>query len=181
MEITEFSISGLKRIRPTVYRDDRGFFLESYNEERYRSFGIECRFVQDNHSLSKKGTLRGLHYQSTPGQAKLVRAGKGRVFDVAVDLRPGSSTFGKWEGVYLDAESHEQFFIPVGFAHGFCVVSEEAVILYKVSSLYNPDTECALMWDDPEIGVNWPISQPHLSQRDVQAESFADYRRRVVR
>lgn len=180
MEITEFSISGLKRIRPTVFRDGRGFFLESYNEDRYRSIDIDCRFVQDNHSLSKKGTIRGLHYQSEPGQAKLIRVIRGLVFDVAVDLRPGSPTFGKWEGLYLDSESHEQFFIPVGFAHGFCVVSEEAEVLYKVSNLYNAATECSLKWDDPEIGVKWPITQPNLSQRDVQAESFADYRRRVV-
>lgn len=179
MEITDLNLSGLKRIRPTVFRDDRGFFLESYNEHRYRSFGIDCRFVQDNHSLSKKGTLRGLHYQSSPGQAKLIRVSRGRIFDVAVDLRPDSPTFGKWEGGYLDAESHEQFFVPVGFAHGFCVVSDEAEVLYKVSSVYNPATECGLKWDDPEIAVKWPLSQPNLSQRDVQAESFSDYRRRV--
>ncbi len=180
METTEFSIAGLKRIRPAVFRDDRGFFLESYNEERYRSFGIDCRFVQDNHSLSKKGTLRGLHYQSTPGQAKLVRVSRGCIYDVAVDLRPDSPSFGKWAGVYLDAESHEQFYIPVGFAHGFCVVSEEAEVLYKVSSVYNPATECSLKWDDPDIGVKWPLAQPSLSQRDVEAETFADYRRRVM-
>lgn len=179
MDITEFPIAGLKRIRPTIFRDDRGFFLESYNEKRYRSIGIDCCFVQDNHSLSKKGTLRGLHYQSTPGQAKLIRVSRGRVFDVAVDLRTDSPTFGRWEGVYLDAESREQMFIPLGFAHGFCVVSEQAEVLYKVSSVYNPATECTLKWDDPELGVKWPLSQPILSQRDVEAETFADYRRRV--
>ncbi|MBN1652780.1 MAG: dTDP-4-dehydrorhamnose 3,5-epimerase [Deltaproteobacteria bacterium] len=180
MEITNLSIAGLKRIRPTVYRDQRGFFFESYNEKRYLSAGIDCRFMQDNHSFSVKGTLRGLHYQSEPGQAKLIRVGRGRIFDVAVDLRPGSATFGKWEGVYLDAESHEQFFIPVGFAHGYCVVSEQAEVLYKTSSLYNPATECSLKWNDPEIGVSWPISDPILAERDLGAESFADYRRRIA-
>jgi dTDP-4-dehydrorhamnose 3,5-epimerase len=181
MDVTDLSIPGLKLIRPSIFRDGRGFFLESYNEERYREAGVDCRFVQDNHSLSVKGTLRGLHYQSSPGQAKLIRVSRGRIFDVAVDIRPDSSTFGKWDGVYLDAELHVQIFIPTGFAHGFCVVSDEAEVLYKVSNLYNPATERGLKWNDPDIAVDWPISDPNLSEKDKNAESFADYRRRVMR
>jgi len=178
MDVKELPLAGLKLIRPKIFRDERGFFLESYNEERYVGAGIDCRFVQDNHSLSGKGTLRGLHYQSSPGQAKLIRVCRGRIYDVAVDIRPDSPSFGKWEGVYLDAERHEQLFIPPGFAHGFCVVSDETEVLYKVSSLFNPETECSLKWNDPEIGIDWPISEPRLSKRDLNAESFAEYRKR---
>ena len=179
MEVVDLSLSGLRQIRPRVFGDDRGFFMESYNAERYASAGIDTEFVQDNHSRSVKDTVRGLHYQSTPGQAKLVRVIAGRILDVAADIRPNSPTFGKWEGVILDAEQHLQLFIPLGFAHGFCVLSEVAEVLYKVSSSYDPETERSIRWDDPEIGVQWPVKEPLLSSRDIEAESFAEFRRRV--
>ena len=179
MQVEELGLSGLSLLKPRIFEDQRGFFLESYNFERYAKAGIDCVFVQDNHSRSVQGTLRGLHYQSSPGQAKLLRVGSGRIFDVAVDIRPASPTFGKWKAVVLDAESHHQLFIPVGFAHGFCVLSDTADVLYKVSSVYVPATECGIRYDDPEIGVAWPIENPIVSERDKTAESFADYRRRV--
>jgi dTDP-4-dehydrorhamnose 3,5-epimerase len=124
-------------------------------------------------------TLRGLHYQSSPGQAKLLRVVSGRIFDVAVDIRPGSPTFGQWEGAYLDADEHAQLFVPVGFAHGFCVVSEVADVLYKCTTIYDASTECTIAWDDPTIGVEWPTKEPILSERDKKAESFVDFARRV--
>ncbi len=179
MEVSDLRLGGLKLVRPTVFRDSRGFFLESYHSPRYRALGIDVEFVQDNHSRSVQGTLRGLHYQSHPGQAKLVRVGAGRVWDVVVDIRPESTTFGQWEGVYLDAEEHLQLFVPIGFAHGFCVVSDFAEMLYKVTSPYDPTTECSIRYDDPELGVTWPVRDPVLSERDRQAESFAQFRSRV--
>src|SRR5215208_6801742 len=144
MEVIDLSLPGLKLIKPRLFADSRGFFLESYREQRYQQAGIDCRFVQDNHSRSVKGTLRGLHYQSQPGQAKLIRVVGGRIFDVAVDISPDSPTFGKWEGSYLDGSEHHQLFIPIGFAHGFCVVSETADVLYKTSNKYDAATECTL-------------------------------------
>lgn len=181
MEVIDLKLPGLKLLKPRVFRDDRGFFFETYRREQYRELGIDCEFVQDNHSRSVQGTLRGLHYQSSPGQAKLLRVATGKVFDVAVDIRPESPTFGEWQGVYLDAEDHDQIFIPVGFAHGFCVVSETADVLYKVSSPYDGKTECSLQWNDPTIGVDWPVKDPVLSARDQRAESFADFAKRVRR
>lgn len=181
MEVTSLPLSGLLLLKPKVFRDARGFFVETYSEPRYRAAGIDCGFVQDNHSRSSRGTLRGLHYQSAPGQAKLIRVGLGRIFDVAVDLRPESPTFGRWFGAELDAEEHAQLFIPVGFAHGFCVLSEVAEVLYKVSSVYDAKTEVGLRWDDPDIGVKWPVSEPLLSERDKTAESFAAFAARVKR
>ena len=181
MEVINLTLPGLKLSKPRVFADNRGFFLESYQEARYREAGIDCAFVQDNHSRSGKDTLRGLHYQSQPGQAKLIRVASGRIFDVAVDIRPDSPTFGKWEGVYLDGEQHHQLFIPVGFAHGFCVVSESADVLYKASNVYNAATECSIAWNDPSIGVAWPSTQPNLSARDQQAESFASLAKRLGR
>ena len=179
MKVTELELSGLRLIEPRVFEDDRGFFLETWSAPKYAAAGIDCSFAQDNHSRSIQGTLRGLHYQSSPGQAKLMRCALGRIFDVAVDIRPDSPTFGQWKGVYLDAASHHQLFIPVGFAHGFCVVSEVAEVLYKVSTPYDAATETGLAWDDPDIGVEWPVSEPVLSARDQSAESFAKYRARM--
>jgi dTDP-4-dehydrorhamnose 3,5-epimerase len=179
MEIIELPLSGAKLIKPRVFRDPRGFFFESYSEPRYREAGIPERWVQDNHSLSGHGTLRGLHYQSTPGQAKLVRVTRGKVFDVLVDIRPGSPTFGKWHGLEVDAEAHCQVYIPVGFAHGFCVLSDLAEVQYKVSTPYNGATECAVRWNDPDIGVAWPLREPVLSARDQTSESFAELRARL--
>ncbi|HEY3237759.1 MAG TPA: dTDP-4-dehydrorhamnose 3,5-epimerase [Polyangiaceae bacterium] len=179
MDVTRLPLSGLTLIKPSVFRDARGFFLESYSQPRYAELGIDCVFVQDNHSHSVGGTLRGLHYQSRPGQAKLVRVASGRIFDVAVDIRPSSKTFGKWHAVTLDAEEHAQLFVPVGFAHGFCVISESADVLYKVSTPYQPDTECTLAWKDPDLGIDWPVDTPLVSRRDEQGEAFSEFRRRA--
>jgi dTDP-4-dehydrorhamnose 3,5-epimerase len=178
MDVKQLKLSGVLLISPRVFKDNRGFFVETYQEARYREAGVDCGFVQDNHSRSSVRTLRGLHYQSAPGQAKLIRVAEGRIFDVVVDIRPGSPTFGQWEGVYLDADSHQQLFVPIGFAHGFCVVSEMADVVYKVSAPYNAATECGIAYDDPRVGVEWPVKDPILSARDQKAESFADYARR---
>lgn len=179
MEVVELGLSGLLLIKPRVFSDTRGFFLESYHQPRYREAGIDVGFVQDNHSRSKLGTLRGLHYQAHPGQAKLVRVVHGRIFDVTVDIRPDSPTFGRWQGVYLDAVDHHQLYIPIGFAHGFCVTSDAAEVLYKVSHPYDAATESTLSWNDPEIGVDWPVRDPVLSARDQKGETFADFARRM--
>lgn len=173
MEARTLPLPGLLLLSPTIHRDARGFFLETYNEARYQEAGVHCKFIQDNHSKSVAGTLRGMHFQSQPGQAKLVRVVVGRIFDVAVDIRPDSPTFGKWTGVYLDAESHAQLFIPVGFAHGFCVISPVAEVLYKCSSLYDPKTETGFAWNDPDVGIVWPVTAPQLSGRDVAAPPLA--------
>jgi dTDP-4-dehydrorhamnose 3,5-epimerase len=179
MEIIDLPLSGAKVIRPRVFRDSRGFFFESYSTDRYQKAGIPEVWVQDNHSLSAHGTLRGLHYQSTPGQAKLVRVTRGRIFDAIVDIRPDSPTFGKWHGEQIDADDHSQIYIPVGFAHGFCVVSEIAEVQYKVSTPYDGAHECAIRWNDPEIGVVWPVATPLLSDRDQTSESFAAFKARA--
>ena len=169
MHITETDLQGVKLICPTVFKDDRGFFLESYRRPLYSTFGIDCEFVQDNHSFSKKGTLRGMHFQEMPGQAKLISVLQGEIFDVAVDIRKSSPNFGKWVGVTLSADRHEQLFIPVGFAHGFCVLSETAHVCYKVSSVYDPTQEREFRYDDPTIGIVWPIWEPLLSLKDRNA------------
>ena len=181
MQVEELPLAGAKFIRPKVFRDARGFFFESYSAGQYAAAGIRETWVQDNHSRSARGTLRGLHYQSKPGQAKLVRVTNGRVFDVIVDIRPESATFGKWHGLYLDAEEHVQVYIPVGFAHGFCVLSEVADVQYKVSTPYDAAFECAIRWNDPAIDVDWPIDDPILSQRDQTSEPFADFKARLDR
>lgn len=172
-------LRGLLLIEPTVFADARGFFLEAYNRDEFAAAGITCEFVQDNHSRSSRNILRGMHYQSHPGQAKLVRVSHGKIFDVAVDIRPESETFGQWEGIELDSESHRQLFVPVGFAHGFCVLSERADVQYKLSAPYDPATEAGFRWDDPEIGIDWPVTEPVLSVRDQQAESFLALRERL--
>jgi dTDP-4-dehydrorhamnose 3,5-epimerase len=179
VQVIDLDLEGLKLIRPAIFGDDRGFFLETYNALRYAEAGIAETFVQDNHSRSIKGTLRGLHYQSQPGQAKLVRVTLGCVWDVAVDIRPGSKTFGHWRGIELDAEKREQLFVPVGFAHGFCVLSAAAEVQYKCSAVYDAKTECTLDYADPELAVAWPVQAPLLSARDQGAESFASFRARV--
>jgi len=179
LDVVELPLAGLKLVKPRVFRDARGFFLESYHAPRYRAAGIDVTFVQDNHSRSKLGTLRGLHYQSRPGQAKLVRVTSGEIWDVAVDIRPGSPTFGRWHAVTLDAESQAQLYVPVGFAHGFCVTSDVAEVQYKVSNPYDPTTELTIAWDDPDLGVAWPVRDPVLSARDQAGERFADFTRRI--
>ena len=152
-------IAGLKVIEPKVFGDARGYFMETYNYNDFARAGIDCTFVQDNQSASKKGVLRGLHFQINYPQDKLVRVVNGEVFDVAVDLREGSETFGKWFGVILSAENKKQFFIPKGFAHGFVVLSEYAEFCYKVTDFYHPNDEGGLLWKDPEIGVQWPMPE----------------------
>lgn len=174
MEVIDLRLKGLKLIKPQVFRDKRGFFLETFQQSFCQKLGLEGNFLQDNHSYSLKNCLRGMHFQSTPGQAKLIRAGVGKIFDVAVDIRSHSPTFGQWEAVILDDQSHHQLYIPVGFAHGFCVLSEEAHVFYKVSAPYHPQTEKGFRWDDPDVNIEWPIDNPVVSDRDLQAPLFKE-------
>ncbi len=169
-------LDGLVVIEPDVFGDDRGFLVETYRGDLWRELGVDIDFVQHNHSRSLLGTLRGLHFQTDPGQAKLVRCSSGRIFDVAVDLRRDSPTFGQWDGHELDDRAHRQLLIPIGFGHGFCVLSDEADVDYQLSSYYDPATESGVAWDDPDIGVEWPISEPLLSERDKTAPKLADVR-----
>ena len=165
-------IEDLVLIEPAVHADERGFLVETFREDELRELGIDVAFVQDNHSRSGGRVLRGLHMQR--GQAKLVRCAAGRIFDVAVDLRPDSPTYRRWEGYELDDTDHRQLFIPDGFGHGFCVLSGDADVIYRLSSYYDAELESSVAWDDPEIGVRWPISDPVLSERDRNAPSLAD-------
>jgi dTDP-4-dehydrorhamnose 3,5-epimerase len=177
MDIIQIDIPDVLRIQPKVYQDNRGFFMEAYQKNKYFEAGINYEFVQDNHSSSKQGTLRGLHYQITHTQGKLVRAVIGEIFDVAVDLRRSSPTFGKWVGVILSAENKEQFWIPPGFAHGFFVLSEQADVIYKATDYFDPDGERCLRWDDPTLSIDWPIPQdvtPLVSEKDANGSSFLD-------
>jgi dTDP-4-dehydrorhamnose 3,5-epimerase len=167
-------IGGLVLVEPDVHGDERGFLIETFRDDAWREMGVDVEFVQDNHSRSARGILRGLHFQTSPGQAKLVRCLRGRVWDVAVDLRRDSPTYLQWEGHELDDELHRQLFIPVGFAHGFCVLSETADVAYKQSSYYDPETESGIAWDDPEVGVEWPVADPLLSERDRTAPRLAE-------
>lgn len=169
---TCLSIPGIQLVIPNVFSDERGFFFESYNQNNYEQLGISLQFVQDNISFSKQGTIRALHYQSNPGQAKLVSCLQGKIWDVAVDIRPESATFGQWVGVELDDQDHHQLFIPAGFAHGYCVLSDSALISYKVSSPYNVQTEKTIRWNDPTLNISWPIRNPILSVRDQQSPFF---------
>lgn len=179
MRIETTAIEGLAVIHPDVLSDTRGWFCEVFNADRFRALGLEASFVQDNHSRSARNTLRGLHFQTTPGQAKLVRATLGRIWDVALDIRPASPTFGRWHAVELDAESHAMALIPVGCAHGFCVLSDLAEVQYKCSSVYEGATEAGIAWDDPDLAIAWPVTEPLLSARDGSNPSFAEYRRRL--
>ncbi len=175
-------IEGLKVIEPAVFGDARGYFMETYNYNDFAEAGIDCQFVQDNQSASKKGVLRGLHFQINYPQDKLVRVVNGEVFDVAVDLREGSKTFGKWYGVLLSAENKKQFFVPKNFAHGFIVLSEEAEFCYKVTDFYRPNDEGGILWNDAEVGVEWPMPEGMtaadliLSDKDKVQKSFAEYK-----
>ena len=174
MTVLPTRLEGLILLAPTVFRDPRGFFFESYRADRYLSAGIPVQFVQDNHSRSLAGTVRGLHFQQSPGQAKLVRVARGRAWDVIVDIRRGSPTFGEWEGFELDDEQHHQLYIPVGFAHGFCALSDVVDLVYKVGSYYDLSTERGIAWDDPDIGIEWPIAHPVLSERDRHLPRFTE-------
>ena len=162
----ETRIDGLVLVEPRVIADDRGFFFETFRENEYAELGIGGPFVQDNHSRSVRGTVRALHFQLRPGQGKLVRAARGAIWDVAVDLRKDSSTYGEWEAFELSDENARQLFVPVGFAHGFCVTSEEADVTYKVTSYYEGATERGIAFDDPAIGIPWPTDSPLVSERD---------------
>jgi dTDP-4-dehydrorhamnose 3,5-epimerase len=167
-------LDGLVLIEPEVHGDERGFLVETFRDDGWRDFGVEVAFVQENHSRSGRGILRGLHFQTRPGQAKLVRCLRGRIWDVAVDLRRDSPTYGEWEGYELDDERHRQLFVPVGFGHAFCVLSDQADVAYKLSSYYDSATEAGIAWDDPDVGVEWPISEPVLSERDRTAPRLAE-------
>ncbi len=159
INVTRCKIEGLCVIEPKVFFDERGYFVETYNENDFKAEGFDVRFVQDNQSMSVRGVLRGLHFQKEHPQGKLVRCLKGRVYDVAVDLRASSPTFGKWFGVELTAENKKQFFVPEGFAHGFLVLSDEAEFAYKCTDFYHPGDEGGLYWNDPQIGIEWPIEE----------------------
>jgi dTDP-4-dehydrorhamnose 3,5-epimerase len=173
-ERLETRLEGPVLLEPQVHGDDRGFLVETFSSETWRELGVDADFVQDNHSRSRAGILRGLHFQTVPGQAKLVRCLRGRIWDVAVDLRRDSPTYGRWEGYELDDERHRQFYVPVGFAHGFCVLSEVADVHYKLSSTYDPETEAGIAWDDPEVAVEWPLPDPQVSERDASAPRLAE-------
>lgn len=174
MRIQDTALPGALIIEPKVFGDPRGFFLETYNRDRYREAGIDLEFVQDNLSLSRQGTMRGLHFQNPNPQAKLVYVLEGEVFDVAVDVRADSPTFGVWVGVTLSAENKRQFYVPPGFAHGFCVMSETALFAYKCTDRYVPQSEGSILWCDETIGIDWPISNPLLSEKDKVAPRLKD-------
>jgi dTDP-4-dehydrorhamnose 3,5-epimerase len=180
MNTRTLEVPGVLLLEPRVFRDERGFFLESFNANAFaEATGLDVAFVQDNHSRSTRGVLRGLHYQMEPrAQGKLLRVVQGEIFDVAVDLREGSATFGRWVGTRLSAENHHQLWVPPGFAHGFLVLSEVADVLYKTTDLYAPSHERAIRWNDPSIGISWPSLPggvpPTLSDRDRIAPSLAD-------
>lgn len=177
IKVTPCDIKGLYVIEPTVFKDERGYFMETYNQNDFHEAGLDMVFVQDNQSMSVKGVLRGLHYQKQYPQGKLVRAVRGTVFDVAVDLRTGSETYGKWFGVVLSAENKKQFYIPEGFAHGFLVLSDEAEFAYKCTDFYHSGDEGGMAWNDPEIGVEWPIEEGMeliISEKDQKWGGFRD-------
>ncbi|MEZ7906972.1 MAG: dTDP-4-dehydrorhamnose 3,5-epimerase [Pseudomonadales bacterium] len=177
MKVTETDLPGAVIIEPDVFGDERGFFKETYHQDRYRiEAGIEESFVQDNYSRSTAGVLRGLHFQKTKPQGKLVSVSQGAVFDVAVDIDPDSATFKQWVGVHLSGENHIQFYVPPGYAHGFLVLSEIADFQYKCTELYNPDDEGGIHWDDKEIAIQWPTSEQLLvSQKDAALPTLSDY------
>ena len=161
-------------VEPEVFEDERGFFLETYHARKYAEAGIPVVFVQDNHSCSRRYTLRGLHAQGRHPQGKLVRVAQGEIFDVAVDIRPHSATFGRWVGMRLSAQSFRQAYIPPGFAHGFCVLSESAEVVYKCTEFHDPSDEIGIVWNDPEIGIAWPVVEPILSDKDRHAPRLAE-------
>ncbi|MFT6918569.1 MAG: dTDP-4-dehydrorhamnose 3,5-epimerase [Cognaticolwellia sp.] len=175
MKVINTKIPDVKIIESTVFGDERGFFMETWNQQKFEELvtGKPTKFVQDNHSKSKKGILRGLHYQTENTQGKLVRVVSGEVFDVAVDIRKNSPTFGRWVGVYLSAENKRQLWVPEGFAHGFYVTSEEAEFVYKCTDYYSPSSEVSIKWNDGDIDIEWPLTiQPTLSEKDINGSTF---------
>ena len=180
MKVTETALPGVRIIEPRVFGDARGFFLETFQAERYRQdAGIDLPFVQDNHSRSRRGVLRGLHTQSPNPQGKLVRVARGEVFDVAVDINPASGTFGRWVGVVLSEENHRQLWIPPGYAHGFVVLSEIADFEYKCTDYYNVSAETGVIWNDPDVGIEWPLTDVQLSKKDEGLPTLAQIRARA--
>ena len=177
MKVTHSRLKGCTIIEPSVFGDERGFFLETFQVIRYeQEAGIDLPFVQDNHSRSARGVLRGLHFQKTKPQGKLVRVVRGEVYDVAVDIRKGSATFGEWEGVILSEENKKQFWMPPGFAHGFVILSDTADFEYKCTDYYDPCEEGSILWSDPELDITWPITNPVLSTKDASAKRLSDLR-----
>ena len=174
MNVTQTILDGVVAIEPRVFGDARGYFLETWHRDRYAAAGVARDFVQDNLSRSQRGILRGLHLQYPYAQGKLVQVFEGEVFDVAVDVRRDSPTFGKWVGQYLSGENKRQLYIPEGFAHGFCVLSDHALLGYKCTELYHPETEISVAWNDPQLGINWPIQNPLLSAKDQAGLKLAD-------
>lgn len=174
MQIDKCKLDGVLLVTPQVFGDERGFFMETYNQQKAKEFGLPTNFVQDNHSKSTKGVLRGLHYQSPQWQGKLVRVISGEIFDVAVDIRHGSPTFGEWVGFTLNSENKQQLYVPEGFAHGFVVTSDTAEVVYKCTSLYEPSQEGSVLWDDSDIGIEWPLDDPQLSQKDRDGQKLVD-------
>ncbi|MCX7727155.1 MAG: dTDP-4-dehydrorhamnose 3,5-epimerase [Chitinispirillaceae bacterium] len=177
MEFVKTEIEGVIRIIPLVHKDHRGFFLESYSLEKFKKAGINTIFVQDNHSYSKeRGVLRGLHFQKPPyAQAKLIRVTRGKVFDVVVDLRKNSPTFGKWLGFELSEDNFEMLYVPAGFAHGFCTLVPDTHVQYKVDVVYAPQYDSGIIWNDPNLGIKWPIQNPILSEKDSKLPSFENF------
>lgn len=175
MKVTDTEVIGVKLVEPKVFGDERGFFLETFQQDRYREMlDIDLDFVQDNHSRSSRNVLRGLHFQTSKPQGKLVRVVRGEVFDVVVDIRPESSTFGKWVGVHLSESNKNQLWVPPGLAHGFVVISEFADFEYKCTDYYDPKNEGCLIWNDPEIGIEWPVETPLLSEKDAKGKLFGE-------
>lgn len=174
MRFAATSLPGFTVIHPTVHADERGFFVETFRVDALRDAGIHETWIQDNHARSQRGVLRGMHFAVDPGQAKLVRCARGRVFDVVVDVRPGSPTFGRWEGVELDDEKGLQVYVPVGFAHGYLVLSEIADVVYKCSAYYDGSKERGIAWDDPAVGIAWPEGPKTVSERDSRARPLAE-------
>jgi len=174
MNVTETKLAGVLIIEPKVFGDSRGFFKETFQAERYREAGIEYTFVQDNYSRSQKGVLRGLHFQITKMQGKLVSCPKGAIFDVAVDIDPESTTYGQYVGVELTEENHKQLWVPPGYAHGFCVLTETADFQYKCTDYYDPSDEGGVIWNDPDVAIEWPIDDPSLSSKDALLPTLAD-------
>ena len=174
--VKELSLPGLKLIELKLYRDDRGYFTERYVQERFKDFGLPVNFIQDNHSRSKPGVIRGLHYQTNPAQGKLVGAIRGKIWDVVVDIRKGSPTYGKWEAVELSDENGRLLWVPAGFAHGFCVLgTEDADVMYKVDAPYSPKTEGGIVYNDPDLKITWPVNHAIVSSKDQVLQSFAEY------
>lgn len=176
MEIIKTKISGLLIIKPDVFEDDRGYFFESYNKDKFEAAEIDLSFVQDNESKSQKGVLRGLHFQNPPyAQDKLVRVMRGRVLDVAVDIRIGSPTYGQWDSIELSGDNKMMYWIPAGMAHGFVTLEDDTVFFYKCTNTYNKESEGSIRWNDPDLDINWDISDPILSEKDITAPLFKDF------